>query len=133
MTVLAAGVDVGGTKIEAVVLDERGTVVQRTRHATAHVVTSPPGSATADVIARALDELLGPNVHVPVGLGLPGMMIVSGRLAYAPNLQSANGADFASLMAERRPGQRVVCVNDADCAAAVAADASTSPRAAMRR
>ncbi|MBU6233545.1 MAG: ROK family protein, partial [Acidobacteria bacterium] len=117
MALLAAGVDVGGTKIEAVLLDDHGVVVNRTRHATAHTVTTPPGSATADVIAQALDDLVGSDVDTPVGLGLPGMMTIDGRLAYAPNLQSANGADFVSLMASRRPGQRIVCANDADCAA----------------
>lgn len=117
MALLAAGVDVGGTKIEAVLLDDHGVVVNRTRYATAHTVTTPPGSATADVIAQALDDLVGSDVDTPVGLGLPGMMTIDGRLAYAPNLQSANGADFVSLMASRRPGQRIVCANDADCAA----------------
>lgn len=117
MAALAAGVDVGGTKVEALLIDSDGTVVQRTRRATAHHATTPPGGATADVIAEALFELLGNDMTIPVGLGLPGMMTIDGRLAYAPNLQSANGADFVELMASRRVGQRVVCANDADCAA----------------
>ena len=45
------------------------------------------------------------------------MMTHEGLLAYAPNLPSANGADFVALLNERRPGQKVVCANDADCAA----------------
>lgn len=117
MAAIAAGVDVGGTKVEALLIDRDGSVLARTRRATAHHVTDPPGGATADVIAAALDELLGDDVSIPVGLGLPGMMTTDGRLAYAPNLQSANGADFVELMASRRLGQRVICANDADCAA----------------
>jgi len=117
MVAFAAGVDVGGTKVEALLIDENGAIIRRTRRATAHHVTTPPGGATADVIAEALDELIGDDVSIPVGLGLPGMMTLDGRLAYAPNLQSGNGADFVSLMATRRIGQRVVCANDADCAA----------------
>ena len=117
MTAIAAGVDVGGTKVEALLIDEAGTIIRRTRRATAHDVTTPPGGATADVIAAVLDELLGDDTVLPVGLGLPGMMTIDGRLAYAPNLQSANDADFVELMSRRRPGQRVVCANDADCAA----------------
>ena len=117
MVAFAVGVDIGGTKVEALLIDENGAIVRRTRRATAHHATTPPGGATADVIAEALDELIGDNVEIPVGLGLPGMMTLDGRLAYAPNLQSANGADFVSLMSTRRVGQRVVCANDADCAA----------------
>lgn len=117
MSALAAGIDVGGTKVAAIVINATGDVVRRTRRATAHQPTNPPGGATADVISDVLAELFGDDVSTPVGLGLPGMMTLNGQLAYAPNLQSASGADFVSLMATRRPGQKVVCANDADCAA----------------
>ena len=69
------------------------------------------------MIAEALDELLGDDISLPVGVGLPGMMTHDGVLAYAPNLPSGNGANFVRLLAEHRPGQLVACANDADCAA----------------
>lgn len=117
MPAIAAGVDVGGTKIEVVVIDEDGQVLDRTRRATPHLITDPPGAATASVIADALLQLLGTDVSLPVGLGLPGMMTHDGVLAYAPNLPSGNGANFTGLMESHRPGHHFVCANDADCAA----------------
>jgi len=127
MAAIAAGVDVGGTKIEVVLIDAAGVVIARTRRATPHLITEPAGAATASVITEALFELLGDDVSLPVGLGLPGMMTHAGVLAYAPNLPSGNGADFVHLMQTHRPGQRFVCANDADCAA-VAEHAAGSAR-----
>jgi glucokinase len=40
-----------------------------------------------------------------------------GRLAYAPNLQSASGADVGALLRRALASVHVVCENDANCAA----------------
>jgi glucokinase len=40
-----------------------------------------------------------------------------GRLAFAPNLQSASGADLGSLVGTALQSSRVFCENDANCAA----------------
>lgn len=117
MSARAIGVDVGGTKIETVVIDEDGVVLSRTRRATPHVHTDPPGAATADAIAASVHELVGDDVSLPLGVGLPGMMTYDGVLAYAPNLPTGSGARLEALLAERRVGQHVLCLNDADCAA----------------
>jgi glucokinase len=117
MAAIAAGVDVGGTKIEVVLIDEDGAVLAHTRRATTHLASTPPGAALADEITAALAELVGDDTSLPVGVGLPGMMTRDGLLAYAPNLPSANGANLTTLLRDRRPGSVVVCANDADCAA----------------
>ena len=117
MAAFAAGVDVGGTKIEAIVIDEAGSVLASSRRPTPHEATDPAGAALADAITDALTELLGSDTTVPVGVGLPGMMTKNGVLAFAPNLPTANGADVVSLITQRRPGTSVVAANDADCAA----------------
>lgn len=113
----AVGVDVGGTKVAAALVDRAGTVLASARRPTSHDASSPPGRATAEVIATLLDELVGERTDVPVGIGLPGMMTREGVLAFAPNLPSANGGDFAALLQAARPGLAVTCANDADCAA----------------
>jgi len=117
MTDHAVGVDVGGTKVAAVLMTREGEIVAKSRRPTPHAVTDPAGAATADVILDAVTDLVGDRTDVPVGIGLPGMMTRAGVLAYAPNLPSANGGDFTTLLTTRRPGLRVACANDADCAA----------------
>jgi glucokinase len=114
---LAVGVDVGGTKVAAALVTREGAIVQTSRRPTTHTVTTPPGQATAVDILAAVTELIGERTDVPIGIGLPGMMTRRGVLAYAPNLPTANGGDFAALLNALRPGLVVSCANDADCAA----------------
>ena len=53
----------------------------------------------------------------PIGLGLPGMMRRDGHLAFAPNLQTASGADLGALLGSALGNSSVFCENDANCAA----------------
>lgn len=119
MTPLAVGVDVGGTKIQVLVLGPDGSVVARERGDTPHVTDAPPGTTLAaaidDLVARALGAA-GADTAV-VGVGLPGMVAYDGTLVFAPNLPSANGANVAALLGARARARAVICENDADCAA----------------
>ena len=55
---------------------------------------------------------------MPVCIGLPGMMRHDGRLVYAPNLESASGADLGALLsASLASSNGVPPLNDANCAA----------------
>lgn len=109
----AVGVDVGGTKIAAGVVDASGAVLARIRAET------PPagGDAVTGAIARVARELSaragGP---LPVGVGAAGIVDADGWMRYSPNIA---GWDDVPL-AERLRAQLDVPVavhNDANVAA----------------
>jgi len=80
---LTIGVDVGGTKVAAGVVDEHGRIVEKLRRAT------PAASAerTAAVIAEVVAELLGRHEASAVGVGAAGFVDeASGTVVFAPNL-----------------------------------------------
>lgn len=80
---LAIGVDVGGTKVAAGVVDEDGTVLARTRRPT-------PSTSPADVeasIAEVVAELRASHEVVAVGIGAAGFIDVErATVLFAPNL-----------------------------------------------
>jgi glucokinase len=80
---LAIGVDVGGTKVAALLTDDRGTILDR------RVVHSPADDAEATVdavvdLARGLAD--GRDDVVAVGVGAAGLVSLEGVLRFAPNL-----------------------------------------------
>ena len=105
------GVDLGGTKIEAVVLDRRGTVLVRRR------VLTPAGDyeGTVGCVVRLVDELEGEvGATCTVGVGTPGSISPFTGLMRNSNSVALNGRpldrDLESALA-----RRVRLANDADC------------------
>jgi glucokinase len=121
MSDVAIGVDVGGTKALALVLRRDGEVLDEMIAATPHDTTRQAGEATVVVLGELVGRLAARHEldlrATPVGVGLPGLMRKDGRLAYAPNLQSASGADFGAMLRDSLASARVFCENDANCAA----------------
>lgn len=121
---LRTGVDLGGTKIEGVVLDVNGRVLARERRPT-------PGSSAEPASGESLDGLYNRTIEViaaviskvesvagessSIGLGHPGSFDGAGRLRNA-NTVALNGRelgrDLHSLL-----GRQVHMANDADCLA----------------
>jgi glucokinase len=80
---LAVGVDVGGTKVAALLTDDRGSILDR------RVVHSPAddAEATVDTVVDLARDLA--NRHegvVAVGVGAAGLVSRDGVLRFAPNL-----------------------------------------------
>ncbi|MGC2486914.1 MAG: ROK family protein [Acidimicrobiales bacterium] len=120
MSNVAIGIDVGGTKALALMVSRDGRVVAEKKSQTPHDVGFGAGEATTKVLAEQVIELcerqsLDPS-QVPIGLGLPGMMRRDGHLAFAPNLQTASGADLGAQLGDALGNSRVFCENDANCA-----------------
>lgn len=108
------GIDLGGTKIEGVVMGECAQIVARQRIAT------PAGDymATVDAIAglvQRLEAAAGAG-DLPVGVGSPGAP--SKRSGLMKNCSSTclNGQPLLADL-EARLGARVRLANDADCLA----------------
>jgi len=114
----ALGVDVGGTKVLAVVIDAAGNILRSCRVATPQGAPLP-GERLGGPLAVAIAEAVAGcklSAELPIGIGAPGMVDRKGRLAYAPNLQSATGAELL-LVCREILGDRVLLVeNDATCA-----------------
>jgi glucokinase len=104
------GIDVGGTKAQAVVIDRAGEVVESAQRPT------PRGDrsleALIDVVVELADEV---GREGSVGVGVPGLVTRAGVLRAAPNLDGV--ADFAvAELLSNRFGSDVHVDNDATCA-----------------
>lgn len=109
---LAIGVDLGGTKVAAGVVDESGAIIAETRRPT------PTDSAEAviDAMADAITELRATYAAEAVGVGVPGFVNASRDvLLVTPNLPMSD-LPVSRLLADR-VGLPVVLENDANAAA----------------
>src|SRR5512144_3299122 len=89
---LAIGVDIGGTKVAGGIVDQTGTIIERTRRDTPHRSTSP--SVVEDTIVETVEELLGRvDGHdvVAVGIGAAGFVAEDrATVVFAPHLSWRN-------------------------------------------
>jgi glucokinase len=109
---LTIGVDVGGTKIAAGVVDETGEILARTR-----VPTPADPQWAVDAIAQAVRELKEqyPDVAA-VGVGAPGFVDRDRSMViFAPNIAWEN--EPLKQRVEELTGLTTVVENDANCAA----------------
>jgi fructokinase len=103
------GLDLGGTKIEALVLDEDGVEIERRRIPTPRAY-DPTIDAIVDLVRTIAPET------ATVGLGMPGS--VSRRTGLVKNANSTwlNGRPFPRDL-EAKLGRPIRAANDADCLA----------------
>ena len=105
------GVDVGGTKIEAIAIDATGQALLRRR------VPSPSSdyAAIVDAVRRLVEELereLGSDAQV--GVGMPGAISAATGLVKNANSTELNGRPFGADLA-RTLRREVRVENDANC------------------
>lgn len=109
---LALGVDLGGTKIAAGLVDADGTIVAETR------VPTPSGSADEVVaaIAGLIDDLRAEHAVTAVGIGAPSFVNAArDTMLFTANLPMT-GVPLGRLLSEQT-GLPVVVENDANAAA----------------
>ncbi len=105
------GVDVGGTKIEAIALDAQGVELQRIRTST------PKGEYEGTIasivgLVRELETKTGETGTV--GVGIPGTVVGSTGLVKNANSTWLNGMPLQQDLCEAL-GREVRCANDANC------------------
>src|SRR5678815_1085024 len=105
------GIDLGGTKIEAIALDDDGSVILRER------ILAPRGDydATLEAIAglvKSIDQRLPRTATV--GVGMPGTISPATGLVKNANSTWLNGRAFAEDLPQR-VGRPVRFANDANC------------------
>jgi glucokinase len=111
-TTLTVGVDVGGTKVAAGVVDETGKLLANTRRDT----PSDDVAKVEDVIADAVRELTASHEVGAIGLGAAGFVdALRSMVLFAPNLAWRETQLRAAI--EQRLGLPTVVENDANAAA----------------
>jgi glucokinase len=109
---LAIGVDIGGTKVAAGVVDEDGRILAKLRRSTP--AASP--RRTEQAIADAVTELLGQHQVTAIGLGAAGFVDrARATMLFAPNLAWRD--EPLKQRVEERLGREVVVENDANASA----------------
>lgn len=110
------GIDIGGTKTHAVVLDDGGAVLAQTRMPTGFGADAVLATAVAAAIAVAEAQGEGLEAFDSIGVGIPGAVDPStGSVAHAVNL----GVEALALGTElaHRFGRAVGVENDVNAAA----------------
>jgi glucokinase len=106
------GVDVGGTKIAAGVVDEKGAIVEMVKRPT----PAANASRTVEMISEAVRELTSRYEVEAVGIGAAGFVEESrSSVVFAPNLAWRN--EPVARHVEDRTGLPVIVENDANAAA----------------
>ena len=109
---LAIGVDVGGTKVAAGVVDDQGKVIEKFRRYTP--AASPED--TISVISGVVIELTGRHEVDAVGIGAAGFVDQTrANVLFAPNLAWRD--EPVKKLVEERIGRQVIVENDANAAA----------------
>jgi predicted NBD/HSP70 family sugar kinase len=111
---LAVGVDLGGTKVEACLVDETRTILARKRR------PSEPGLGRERVVRNILeliDETAGPARYEAVGMGTPGTYSAKDDIMFgAPHTPLYEKPGLVSLLGSKLTVPLIV-ENDANCLA----------------
>lgn len=110
---LVIGIDVGGTKALAGLVDENLEIIATTKRPT----HGADADRLLDILVEEVEELkaLAEGEVVGIGLGIPALLDSEGRAAQTVNLPLPSGAPIGSVLADR-VGLVVASDNDANCA-----------------
>lgn len=103
------GVDLGGTKTEAVALDDSLNVINRRR-----VKTPVQYQGVIDVIESLVSEMAGSADEFSLGVCSPGSVSKKSGLVKDSNMQCLMGRPFREDL-EGRLGKKILLENDANC------------------
>lgn len=103
------GIDLGGTKIEAIALSPAGAELARRR-----VATPRDYAESLDAIAALVQELERGTDEATVGVGIPGAVVPRTGLVKNANSTWLNGRPLGRDL-EQKLGRPVRLMNDANC------------------
>jgi fructokinase len=107
------GIDWGGTKIEALAMDEAGRELRRVRIPTPRHDYEGSIRAAVELVA-SIEREVGPTG--PIGVGIPGTIVPATGLVKNANSTWLNGRPLEKDLSVAL-GRQVRCVNDANCLA----------------
>ena len=105
------GVDLGGTKIEAAIIDRNGDFVWRKRQKTSKTSYDEMLSSIAELVAEARQKT---DFDGPVGVGIPGSMMRSSQIIQGASLTYLNNRDLKSDLTKTLATD-IRLENDANC------------------
>lgn len=100
---LKLGVDIGGSKINMVVLDRENKIVEKWYSDKPSLIALKEG----------VEQLVSKFKIAEVGLALPGVVSLKGEVINCPNLPEFNQVDFAKLFSGRI--KKIKVANDVNC------------------
>lgn len=105
----AIGIDIGGTKILGVLVNEGGKIVRSVRVSTASFGSQ---MALLEGVCSLIRGLVGVNSIAGIGVGIPGR-VRDGKVVFIPNVPMLAGVSITRAL--RRFGVPVFVQNDGDC------------------
>jgi len=107
--VTTIGLDIGGTKVLGVRVENDGQIAKELRQASPHSGVDALVATSADIV-RVLQ-----SHNEPIGVGVAGLVDRAGNVMYSPNLPHVRRAPLREAL-EAATGHRVVVDNDANVA-----------------
>jgi len=107
---LAIGIDIGGTKIQGILMDNKGRILKSYRRPTeAH-------KPRKKIIANIVEVIRHVRVRgvKALGIGTPGFALPNGKMTCMPNLKKLEGYNLRKEL-EKRTRLKVFLENDANC------------------
>jgi fructokinase len=105
------GVDLGGTKIEGIILDDEGSIREKIRIETPYDQYDATLEATCEIVNKLQTKA---TPRFTVGIGTPGALSLPSKLMKNSNSVCLNGKPFKQDI-ELRLGYEVRMENDANC------------------
>jgi fructokinase len=109
---LRIGIDLGGTKTEAIVMDTAGAILQRERRPTPQADGYDAVLGTIVALVRELEKNHGTNARV--GIGTPGALSARTGLLKNSNTVCLNGRPLKTDL-EKQLRREIRLANDANC------------------
>jgi predicted NBD/HSP70 family sugar kinase len=107
---LVIGLDIGGSKIKGVLMDDSGKIIKSYEHATE--AEKPLGNIVNNIL-EAVRVLRAQGVE-KLGVSCAGFALPNGKMACMPNLKKLEGFRLKSKL-EKKTGLKVILENDANC------------------
>jgi predicted NBD/HSP70 family sugar kinase len=107
---LVIGIDIGGSKIKGVLMDDTGKVTNVYERPTE---ADKPREEILNNILEVINKLRAQEVE-RLGIATPGFALPNGRMACMPNIKKLEGFKLKKEL-ERGTGLRVFLENDANC------------------
>jgi len=107
---LVIGIDLGGSKIKGILMDEQGKIVNSTEKPTE---SGKPRKEIIDNILEIISYLKTEHTDA-IGIATPGFVLPNGEMACMPNIKQLEGFNLKEEL-ERKTRLNVYVENDANC------------------